>query len=303
MWFRNLRLYRLPRGFKPDLADIDARLAKRPLARCGSFEMVSRGWVYPRQEGIFVHAVNRQWLLALGVEQKLLPTTVIRQTAQERAAAIESEQGRKVGRKELRDLVERVTEELLPKAFTQRRTTWAWIDPVQGWLAVDAGSDARADEFVEILLATLGDVALRPLQTQVSPLAAMTGWLAQGTMDDAPAGFSLDSDLELRAASESQSAIRYVRHDIGGPEVAAHIAAGKIVTKLGMTWNDKVSFVLTDKLHFKRLAFLDVLKEEAEKSAEGADELFDADFALMAGELALLFADLLVALGGEQKPV
>lgn len=299
MWFRNLRLYRLPKGFKPDLADIDARLAKRPLARCGSFEMLSRGWVYPRQEGAFVHAVNRQWLLALGVEQKLLPMTVIRQTAQERAAAIEAEQGRKVGRKEMRDLVERVTEELLPKAFTQRRTTWAWVDPVNGWLAVDAGSDARADEFMEVLLATLGDVALRPLQTQISPLAAMTGWLAE---NDAPAGFTLDSDLELRAASESQSAIRYVRHDIGGPEVAAHITAGKIVTKLGMTWNDKVSFVLTDKLHLKRLAFLDVLKEEAEKSAEGADELFDADFALMAGELGLLFADLLVALGGELKP-
>jgi DNA recombination-dependent growth factor C len=30
--------------------------------------------------------------------------------------------------------------------------------------------------------------------------------------------------------------------------------------------------------------------------------LFDADFALMAGELAQLFEDLLVALGGEQKP-
>jgi recombination associated protein RdgC len=305
MWFRNLRIYRLPKGFKADLADpanFGARLAKRPLARCGSFEMASRGWVFPRQpgqDGAFVHAVNRQWLIALGVEQKLLPTTVIRQTAQERAAVIEAEQGRKVRRKEMRDLVERVTEELLPKAFSQRRTTWGWIDPVNGWLAVDAGSDARADEFMETLLSTLGDIALRPLQTQVSPMSAMTGWLAA---NESPAGFTLDSDLELRAASESQSAIRYVHHDIGGPEVAAHIAAGKVVTKLGMTWNDRISFVLTDKLHIKRLAFLDVLKEETEKSSEGADELFDADFALMAGELVQLFEDLLAALGGEQKP-
>ena len=298
MWFRNLRLYRLQRDPKLDLAAFEARLAKRPLARCGSFEMTSRGWVFPRQEGCFVHAVERQWLLALGVEQKLLPATVIRQTAQERAAAIESEQGRKVGRKEMRDLVERVTEELMPKAFSQRRTTWAWLDPVNGWLVVDAGSDARADEFMETLLATLDDIAPRPLQTQVSAMSAMTAWLGEG---EAPAGFTLDSDLELRAASESQSAIRYVRHDIGGPEIAAHIAAGKLVTKLGMTWNDRVSFVLTDKLHLKRLAFLDVLKEQAEQSAAGTDELFDADFALMAGELARLFEDLLVALGGEQK--
>lgn len=299
MWFRNLRLYRLQRGLKLDLAEFEARLARRPLARCGSFEMASRGWVFPRQEGAFVHAVNRQWLLALGVEQKLLPATVIRQTAQERAAAIEAEQGRKVGRKEMRDLVERVTEELMPKAFSQRRTTWAWLDPVNGWLVVDAGSDARADEFMETLLATVDDIAPRALQTQVSAMSAMTAWLSEG---EAPAGFTLDSDLELRAASESQSAIRYVRHDIGGPEIAAHIAAGKLVTKLGMTWNDRISFVLTDKLHLKRLAFLDVLKEQAEQAGESGDEQFDADFALMAGELEQLFADLLVALGGEMKP-
>jgi recombination associated protein RdgC len=298
MWFRNLRLYRLQHGLKLDLAGLEALLARRPLARCGSFEMASRGWVFPRQEGAFVHAVNRQWLLALGVEQKLLPAGVIRQTAQERAAQLEAEQNRKVGRREMRDIVERVTEELLPKAFSQRRTTWAWLDPVNGWLAVDAGSDARADEFMETLLSTLDGIAPRPLQTQVSPMSAMTDWLAG---NEPPAGFTLDSDLELRAASESQSAIRYVHHDIGGPEVAKHIAAGKVVTKLGMTWNDKVSFVLTDKLHLKRLAFLDILKEQAEKSAEGADEQFDADFALMSGELVQLFDDLLTALGGEQK--
>ena len=202
MWFRNLRLYRLHRKLDIDLAGLDERLSRRPLARCGSFDMVSRGWVFPRGEGSFVHAVNRQWLLALGVEQKLLPTTVIRQTAQERAAAIEAEQGRKVGRKEMRDIFERVSEELMPKAFTQRRTTWAWLDPLHGWLAVDAGSDARADEFMETLLSTLDDISPRPLQTQVSPIAAMTGWLAGG---EAPAGFTLDSDLELRAASEAQA--------------------------------------------------------------------------------------------------
>jgi recombination associated protein RdgC len=306
MWFRNLRLYRLHSVSNIDLARLDEHLGRRPLARCGSFDMVSRGWVFPRQEGAFVHAINRQWLIALGVEQKLLPATVIRQTAQERAAAIETEQGRKVGRKEMRDISERVSEELMPRAFTRRRTTWGWIDPLNGWLVVDAGSDARADEFMEVLLATLdsdtGLGAPRALQTQVSPLAAMTDWLAGG---DAPAGFSLDSDLELRAASEAQAAIRYVHHDIGGPEIAAHIAAGKVATRLGMTWNDRISFVLTDKLHLKRLAFLDSIKDQAEQAGQGlqsADEQFDTDFALMSGELALLFGDLLMALGGELKP-
>jgi recombination associated protein RdgC len=66
-----------------------------------------------------------------------------------------------------------------------------------------------------------------------------------------------------------------------------------------MTWNDKISFVLTEQLQIKRLAFLDILKEEAESQAETTEELFDLDFTLMTGELARLLADLVDALGGE----
>jgi len=299
MWFRNLRLYRLPRDWDMDFTRLGKLLAAVPLARCGSLDMISRGWVYPRHEGEFVHAIERQWLVALGVEQRLLPTTVVRQVAQERAEAIEAEQGRKVGRKELRDLRESVTAELMPRAFTRRRTTWCWIDPAGGWLVIDAGADARADEFLEVLQKSIDGIALRPLQTQVSPGAAMTEWLASG---DAPAGFSVDQDLELRSTREGQAAIRYVRHALEGEEIQKHIAAGKMATRLGLTWNDRVSFVLTEKLQIKRLAFLDILKEEAEQNADTADEQFDVDFALMAGELARLLADLVIALGGELTP-
>lgn len=299
MWFRNLRIYRLAADGLADAASLNDLLAAHPLKRCGGFDMVSRGWVYPRLEGEFVHAVNRQWLLALGVEQKLLPTTVVRQEALERAAKIEAEQNRKVGRKELRDLRDQVTDELLPKAFTRRRTTWGWIDPVGRWLAIDAGSDARADEFLDSLAPLLDGEPLRPLQTQVAPGSAMTAWLAEAS---APAGFTIDRDLELKSSTGGESAIRYVRHDLEGKEIPAHIGAGKIVTRLGLTWNDKISFVLTDKLQVKRLAFLDILKEAAEQSAQDADEQFDVDFALMAGELAQMFGDLVAALGGELKP-
>jgi recombination associated protein RdgC len=141
--------------------------------------------------------------------------------------------------------------------------------------------------------------ALRPLQTQISPGAAMTAWLAAG---EAPAGFSIDRDLELKSVG-GDAAIRYLHHALEGKEILDHIAAGKIVTRLGMTWNNKIAFVLNDKLQIKRLAFLDILKEEAEQDARAADEQFDVDFALMAGELCQLFRDLVLALGGELAPV
>ncbi len=115
----------------------------------------------------------------------------------------------------------------------------------------------------------------------------------------APAGFTIDRDCELKASGDEKSAVRYVRHPLEGNEIRAHLAGGKLPTRLALTWDDRISFILTEKLEIKRLAFLDLLKEQAERSAEHADEQFDADFALMTGELSRFLPQLIEALGGE----
>ena len=296
MWFKNLQLYRLPVPWGIELAKLEEQLARGPFQRCPSHEAMSRGWVSPRGDGALVHALNRQWLIALRVEQRLLPSSVINDEVKERAEAFEAQQGYKPGRKQLRELKERVTEELMPRAFTKRRTTFVWIDPQAGWFCVDAGSPAKAEEVIEHLRWSLDEFPLQLLHTQRSPTSAMADWLAGG---DAPAGFTIDRDCELKAVGEEKAAVRYVRHPLEGDEVKSHLAGGKLPTRLALTWNDRISFVLTEKLEIKRLAFLDLLKEEAEQSVENAAEQFDADFALMTGELARFLPQLVDALGGE----
>jgi recombination associated protein RdgC len=250
----------------------------------------------PRGDERFLYISNRQCLLACGAEQKLLPAAVVNQVARERAAEISGREGRPVGRRELRELKERVTDELLPRAFVRRRVTWVWIDPVHGWLVVDAAARAKAEEVLGLLLKSVDELPARLLKTRLSPGAAMTAWLSEG---EAPAGFTLDRDLELRAPGDERATVRYVRHALEGGEIRTHIAEGKSATRLGMTWNDRISFVLTEDLQIKRLAFLDILKEESEGQAESDEERFDIDFALMSGELAKLLAALVEALGGE----
>ena len=34
--------------------------------------------------------------------------------------------------------------ELMPRAFPRRRVTYGWIDPINGWLVVDAGALPKA---------------------------------------------------------------------------------------------------------------------------------------------------------------
>ena len=296
MWFKNLQIYRLPADWAVDVARLDEQLAGHALPGCGNMDMQSLGWVPPRDDERFVYVLNRQLLLAFGVEQKLLPAAVVNQFAKDRAAEISEREGRPVGRKELRELKERITDELLPRAFVRRRVAWAWVDPVHGWLVVDAAAKTKAEELLGHLIKSVDELPAKLLKTQMSPGAAMTTWLAE---NDAPAGFTLDRDLELRAPGDERATVRYVRHALEGEEIREHIAEGKSATRLGMTWNDRISFVLTEDMQIKRLAFLDILKEESEGQAETDEERFDIDFALMTGELAKLLEALVDALGGE----
>jgi len=229
----------------------------------------------------------------------LLPSSVVKQEAEERAEEMAAQQGYKPGRKQMKELREQIMQEFLPRAFTRRRKVFAWIDPINGWMGIDAPSQARAEDVLEVLRQSLDVLPLALVRTECSPTSAMADWLSSG---EAPAGFSIDQDCELRAVSEDKAAVRYVRHTLEGDEVRAHLEAGKMPTRLALTFDDRVSFVLTEKLEIKRLDFLDVVKEKVDDSgADDARAIFDAGFALMTGEVARLLPALIEALGGEMK--
>jgi len=299
MWFKNLQIYRLPLAWDMSADVLEEQLARKRFQPCGSQDQETRGWVSPTGEDVLVHRVGGQWLIALGFEQRLLPSSVVKQEAEERAEEMAAQQGYKPGRKQMKELREQIMQEFLPRAFTRRRKVFAWIDPINGWMGIDAPSQARAEDVLEVLRQSLDVLPLALVRTECSPTSAMADWLSSG---EAPAGFSIDQDCELRAVSEDKAAVRYVRHTLEGDEVRAHLEAGKMPTRLALTFDDRVSFVLTEKLEIKRLDFLDVVKEKVDDSgADDARAIFDAGFALMTGEVARLLPALIEALGGEMK--
>ena len=298
MWFKNLRIYRLSSPWTLMGEQLEDALSAHAFKSGNSLDMQSMGWIAPRENGGLAHTVNKQVLLSLRAEKKLLPTTVINQVAKARAQEIEEKQGYKPGRKQMKEIKERVTEELMPRAFSIYRDTRVWIDTTNHWLVIDAAASAKADEVIGLLSKTVDPLPLENLYVAQSPASAMTNWLAD---DEAPANFTIDQDTELRASGESRAAIRYVKHTIDTEDVRRHIQSGKQCTRLAMTWNDRVSFVLTESLDIKRVAPLDVLKEGTDTVMQNDDEKFDSDMTLMTGELAKLMTDLVEALGGEKR--
>lgn len=298
MWFKNLQLHRLPAPWAVTPDQIEKWLAPHAFAPGSSVDMQSHGWASPRDDGALVYSNNRQMLLVARAEKKLLPASVVNQVTKDRALELEEQQGFKLGRKQLRELKEQVTDELLPRAFSIRRDTRVWIDTVNGWLVIDAASPALADDVRSLLVKSIDRLPLASVRVALSPVAAMTDWLLSG---EAPNGFTLDQDTELRSSGEGNATVRYVGHALEIDDMRRHIEAGKQCMRLAMTWQDRISFVLTPSLTIKRVTPLDVIKEAADPTAQNDDEQFDSDVSLMTGELAQMFASLVDALGGEQQ--
>ncbi len=298
MFFKNLCIYRLPQGWNVPAPELEAQLEGRPLQPCGHFDMSSRGWVPVGPTARLLHTVGDHQLIALGVEQKLLPASVIRQVAADRAVDIAAEQGYPVGKRQMRELKLRVTEELRAQALVKRRVTHAWIDRANGRFIVEAASPARAEEVIETLRETLGSFAVVPADAARSPRAAMAAWLVTGQVGPR---LGIDQDLELQATDQSKASIRHSHHAFDSGQVRQHLSAGFAVAKLGLTWNARVAFMLTDKLLVKRVQFLELEKSGEESQGVDPQEQFDIDFVVMSGELTALLGDLLEALGGEAE--
>lgn len=301
-WFRNLVAYRLGKAARAWTAThLIEQLAANTFAPCGELDLQSSGWVAPFEGGNLAYAIpGGHIFIALCTESKNLPKQVIDRKTRDRCAELEQQQGFKPGRKQTKEIREQVIDELLPRAFTTRGVTRVWIDPADGWLVIDTPSYSRADNVFKYLLRSLEELPVSMLRTERSPLSAMTDWLAA---DEAPAGFTVDQDTELRATGEGKATVRYIRHSLEPEDVRRHIGGGKQCTRLALTWGDRISFVLTERLVLKRIAALDVLKESNDPTATlNEDERRDTDLALMTGEFRRLLSDLVDALGGEEQP-
>lgn len=290
--FRNLILFKLKK-FAVEARALEEVLSAHSLQACGNTEAKSFGWVRPKGKGHpFVHQHLHHLLITMGVEEKLLPGSVVDRFVLARAAEIEEREGHKPGRKVLREIRDQVEHELLPRAFSIGKNVDAWIDSQSGLFVVNAGSEGDAEDLISYFgkQVSTDDFVVGLLRTVNSPASVMTQWLASG---EVPSSFMIDRDCELKGSGDEKDAIRYVNHDLGAKEIPEYIAAGKTVTKLALTWQGKISFVLTDKFHLKKVTPLDLLKEENIN-----EDQFDGDFAMMTGEFPQLLCDLIDAMGG-----
>jgi len=298
--FKNIVVYRIgPDWTPPAFERVEAELQRLAFQPCEPTQERSAGWVPPRgtDHGAMVESVAGQWILKLAVERKNVPGGAVRAELEARCKAIEAERGRKPGRKEKSGIKDEIVLSFLPRAFSKRSTHVLWLDLQQRALVIAAGSMKAAEPLVKHLVDVMADLghpmSLAPISTSLAPATAMAEWL---TSKQPPQGFSIDRDLELKKAGEEKSVVRYARHTLELDEIGQHIQEGKLPAQLALTWNDKVSFVLTEQLAIRKIDIRGI--EDAPKGEDG----FDADAAIATAELSGLLPQLIESLGGELAP-
>lgn len=290
MFFRNLTFFRFPASLNVD--DLDAGLVECALKPVGALELSSRGFISPfgRNEEALSHRIGESIWLAAGSEDKILPGSVVNDLLQKKLAEIEEKEGRRLGGRARKRLKEDLVHELLPRAFVKPGRTDALIDLANGFIAVDTSSRKSGEAVVSDVRQALGSFPALPLNAEVAPRSILTGWIAG---DPLPAGLSLGDECELRDPVDHGAIVKCQHQELQCDEIAKHLEAGKQVTRLALTLDDHLGFVLGEDLIVRKLKFLDGAVDQLESTER--DDLraeLDARFALFSAEVRRLFLTL-----------
>jgi len=300
MLFKNAFIYRFTRPVPWSREELESALNNHPFAPCNTHEHFRQGWVAPSSDHdeALAFAQGKYVLITLNKEEKILPASVINEEVKKRAAVIEAKEQRKLRKKEKQEIKELVLTVLLPKAFTKSKKTSAFVDMQEGLLILDVSSSVRADDFTSFLRQTVGSLPIQLITAKESPSGHFSRWVAQ---DNYPAPFTSGDQCDLRAAASDDMVIRCKGTESLTEAVANHIEAGLRVTQIGLSWDDKVSFVLDEDLTVKRIKYLDTFHDNAAAGEADAEAQFQANFSLLTLEMSKMVVDILASIGGEDQ--
>lgn len=295
MWFKQVTPFRLLE--LPEKRFLDESLGNSWFTEPQGLDWFSEGFTHPTAfSDTAVFGAEKTMLIALKREEKVLPRAAVNHKLDEQVVKIQTAEGRNVGRREKQELREAIIDNLLPNALTKSSRTYGLF--TGEWLFVDTANRRKAENLLTKLREALGGLPAQQPVARQSPASLMTNWLLQG---EAQGRFMLDSDVTLVGAGDVAPKVKISRKDLTATDVVQHAQNGMKVTELGLIWNDRVAFILTQDLTLKRIQWLDVVQEEAEGSCDDAESMAYATQLLMAAALSAILGELVDLLGGWQE--
>lgn len=279
MFFKNLAIYQLPPNYFVDRFTLSAALAKLPARHPAAEEEATYGFTFPTAHTFerVVETPNHALVICAEKVEKIIPAAAVKDLLAKEISACEAKENRKLSKKERQILKDEIIFSILPQALTKSSQTYAYIDPIYNFLVVDSSSAKKAEDLLSHLRRALGSLPVVPLNSEVYAESLFTNWAK--FPETVPDQFNLEQEFELKGFEKGT--IRGKDQDPTADEIIGHIDTGMQITKLGLTFNDEMTFVLTDVLQVKKLKFLYIVHERiADTDTENQTQYFLASMAI-----------------------
>lgn len=290
MWFKQMQIVKLSSRFKHQASEIHQRLEAFAFQSCLPSMPSSMGWVSPLddEDGPLTRGINGCFMIALQIEDKILPASVVNQTLKDKIKQIELNEARKVRQKEKMSFKDEVTQTLLTRAFTKFTTLYAYIDTRYQWLILNSISPAKTELFLSMFQKAFGE-CLEEMDI-IKPSALLTHWLKT---QDYPKEFSVGKACVLQDPEQQNRIVRCQQQDLFTSGVQTIFKEGFDVIQMELCWQDRIRFVLADDFSLRGVGLQEDDINEMKETYESKHERFDADLVLMSESYAGMIQDLL----------
>lgn len=278
-------------GYLQALHDV---LANHPIQdpRAGEW---SRIGFLGNDNGDMYYANESALLLMVSIRERILPGPVLKAEVEKRAARLAERQGRRCTKKEFALLRDDVEAALLPKSHIKE--TFIPVILRQKWMMVCTSSHKRADEVTMLLMRTLGDGNVFPVETVDSPATWMTEIAVNGT--DESGTFSAGEAINLVGHDEAKGTVSFKGEDVTSHRVSDLITSeGYTATKMQLATDD-MKFTLSPSMILSGIKFHDTFLEgRVHQDKDDARAVFDSNLTMVAMSYHELLKNLVVSLGG-----
>lgn len=290
MWFKQAQLFQLTGLMRYSPMDLCEKLGELEYEECLPSLPYGAGWVAPvdEEDSPLVQSLNGYIMICLQIEEKILPSIVIRQELAKKMKQIESSADRKVTQKEKYALKDEITVTLLPRAFSKLTKVYAYIDTKNRWLILGTANAKKTEQFLSTFKKTFGN----SINTfQIKKLSAiMTSWLKH---QNHSSSFSIEKSCVLQDANHKSRVIRCKEQDLLASPIQSLIKDGCEIKQLALNWQDRIDFVLLDDLSIQSIQFKDEIIEKVKEMEAGTkQQQFNADFLIMTDTFDGLLKDL-----------
>lgn len=269
-------------------------LNKLSFTPCGPLDSIKQGFVSPTDDDLLKLDIQGHSLLRVRIESKIIPSSVIKKKTAERIEHLEQQFGRRVTRSEKLTAKDEIMVDLLSVAFTKDQYIYVWINHQDQFIAIETSSFKVADDILSLIRKELGPLSLTPLHTEKPVAPIFKEWVLN---DNTPTNFFILNDAVLADPLEGNGKIKLIDENLTADEVKSYLNSGREIKSLSFSYQQRTVFTVNTDLVFHKIHYSsELLDENCDISPDDKAKRIEADFYLVANELAKLIKDFTEAL-------